>query len=218
MKFLSSLVLILISQISFAGVTTVDSDWTTYRVDMEAGSDYSIFGGGLAGDVFHIFFDFNRAYLPYITEVNSEWQSTEFAMHTSAAGIADNATPATDDYLHFADLPLVGSFLHFEINGSVFDVTFPFALSLQNGEITGLSTGIFGALNFFGGTDTFTMSDASFSSTLEGSICGIVDTETANGGNTCHADVDVPEPGILLLMLTGLAGFVFRSAARKAVR
>ncbi len=215
MKFLSSLVLLLISQVSFGStITNVAADWTTYRVDLEAGSNYSIFGGGSAGDVFHIFFEFNRAYLPYINQVNSEMQSTDFAMHTSAAGIADTSTAAVDDYLHFDALPLLGSLLRFEINGTVYNTPSPFALTFLNGAISGISTGLFGAINFmFMSPGNFILTDAQFTSNLEGRLCGIVDTQTTSG-NACQ--VDVPEPGILLLLLTGLAGFAFRRGVRKS--
>lgn len=209
MKFLSSLILILISPWSLAGVvTTVQSDWTTYRVDLVTDTNYSIFGGGLAGDVFHIFFDFNRAYLPYATEINSEWQRADYS-DFMRYGIPDRSTADPDDALVFDALPLVGSQLRFEINGVSYSTVSPFQLTLQNGQISGFGTGVFAPFNFmFDSATTFMMTDARMTSDLRGHLGGIVDTDPGLSADTST----VPEPGVFSLLLLGLAGMMWQRA------
>lgn len=205
MKVLSTLVFSLFfSQIGYATtITTVESDWTTYRVDLVTDTDYTAFGGGSAGDVFHIFFDFNRAYLPYLGQVNSAWQAQDFDPHTSG-WVPDLNTPDPDDYLQFSDLPLRGNEFTLMLNGITFNMGNPFNLNCLDGSIKGFSTGIFGEVNAVI-NDTFTITDAFMSDNITGYIGAIVDTAPAT----------VPEPGSLALLLLGLAGFATRRALIK---
>ena len=191
-------VFLLCSSFSIAApITTIQSDWTTYRFDLVADFDYDVFGGGPAGDIFHIYVDFNKAYLPYMDNAISEWPLTQ--------AIPDRTT--TDDltdYVQFTDRAIRTGHAAFEVNGqfytaAVFGVSFDesgltsFSHGSQNFPIFDVSSST-GEMRFLF-TDDVTLGD------VRGGLLQVVDL----GGL-----VTVPEPSSAILLCIALIALRFK--------
>lgn len=199
-----------------ATVNQVPADWTTYRVDLVTTGNYSGFGGGPSGDIFHMYFDFNRAYLPY----DMEYVSDGFGFGTSGMGfMPDASTPDPFDFVQMEELAIHGSQVVFEVNGRFIGMAAPWAFYVADGQITSvgysntptshvpefrINSEKAGALS---GTFSFTEFFFDQSTKVQGYVSGIHDLGKVT---------KVPEPETLALLGLGLLGFGCRAFRRNA--
>lgn len=181
-------------------ITTVESDWTTYRVDITLDKNFEMYGGGVAGDLFHFYFDFNRAYLPYQSnqyDLNTEGGFQPYAQY----GILNNLTDDPTDRVVFTEGFTRGD-TAWDFNGTYLSGWTPFSVRFTDGEISSVDTilGILGIAsgNFFYHTST---------EFVTGHVTGIVDLGKVT---------EVPEPETLALLGLGLLGFGCRAFRRDA--
>jgi hypothetical protein len=199
-----------------ATITNVPSDWTTYRVDLVTTQDYNVFGGGPSGDILHMYFDFNRAYLPYITNLVSDgWDCGTYGGFGGTTCF-DMTTPDPSDAVQFDDFAVHGSSgVTFEFNGKFIGGGAPWGLTVTDGQISDVGwwnlfksspDADFGNIKIYEGE--FTIHESILS--LE-SVSGYVHSINDLGKVT-----KVPEPGTLALFGLGLLGFASRVFRRTA--
>ncbi len=164
-------------------------------------NDYTIYGGGSAGDVFHFFFDFNRAYLPYVSNQYDLDTEGGMQMYTSL-GILNNLTEDPTDRLVFTEGFTRGANT-WDFNGTTLSGWTPFAVRFTDGEISSVGTlhGIMG----IGNNNFFYASGSNF---VTGHVTDIVDLSKV---------AQVPEPGTMALFVLGLLGIGYRVFRRRVV-
>ena len=215
MKMLSGAAMLLAANMCVAAtIKQVPSDWTTYRVDMVTTHDYEALGGGPAGDIFHMYFDFNRAYLPYISYLVSDgWDCGTYG--GGGTTCFDATTEDPYDVVQFDDLAIHGSPVIFEFNGKFIGANAPWALHIQGGQIDSVSW--WDMFTPYPGAElgAIKMTDGQFiiheSIVSLNTVSGYVHSITDLGKVT-----QVPEPGNIALLGLGLLGFGFRVLRRTA--
>ncbi len=216
MKMLSGAAMLLAANVcSAVTITQAPADWTTYRVDLVADSNYEAFGGGPAGDIFHVYFDFNRAYLPYITSlVTDGWDCGTYGGFGGMTCF-DGTTEDPNDLVQFDDLAIHGSRATFEINGRFILSGSPYAIYVDSGAIS--SIGMHNLVWVQGEPTDFRVDATEFYfieaamtpgyERVSGHVAGIVDLGRLT---------QVPEPGTMALFGLGLLGIGSRVVRRKA--
>lgn len=216
MKMLSGAAMLLAANFCVAStITQAPADWTTYRVDLVADHDYTAFGGGPAGDIFHMYFDFNRAYLPYITGLVSDGMDCGTYNGFGGTTCFNGTTEDPSDVVEFDALAVRGSAVTFEINGRFLSANLPWGLRVEDGEITSVGWwDVFrvgaeyvdirvGASEFYFIEDAISIGRDK----VAGSVAGIVDLGRVT---------QVPEPATMALFGLGLLGFGYRAFRRNA--
>lgn len=197
-------------------IKQVPSDWTTYRVDLVTTQDYTVFGGGPAGDIFHMYFDFNRAYLPYISYLVSDgWDCGTYG-GPGGTTCFDKTTEDPSDLVQFDDLAVHGSGgVMFEFNGKFIGGGAPWGLTVADGQISDV-----GWWNLFKSSPDSWFGDIKIDNgeftIYESILTNVSVSGYVHSINDLGKVTKVPEPGSIALLGLGLLGFGYRVLRRTA--